>query len=81
MSGRITYIEEKTSGGVATIVFNLTFTTVFLVLVAQYESNFESTIIYHRTFAYFRRVRNDLVADSVCLKNFFQRKKMISVQF
>ncbi|XHU96352.1 MAG: hypothetical protein JJP05_02665 [cyanobacterium endosymbiont of Rhopalodia gibba] len=78
MNGQITDVEEKTSGGVATIVFNFTVTTVFLTLVAQYEGYFDFTIILypiHRTFAYFRRVGNDFVACSVCLKDFFQSMK------
>jgi multidrug efflux pump subunit AcrB len=45
MNGQITDVEEKTSGGVATIVFNFTVTTVFLTLVAQYEGYFDFTII------------------------------------
>ncbi|WP_044107127.1 hypothetical protein [cyanobacterium endosymbiont of Epithemia turgida] len=44
MTGQITDVKDKTSGGVATIVFYFTVTTLFLMLVTKYESYFDSTI-------------------------------------
>jgi multidrug efflux pump subunit AcrB len=50
MTGQITDVVEKPSGGVATIVFNFTVRTVFLMLVTKYESYLDSNITLFTVF-------------------------------
>jgi multidrug efflux pump subunit AcrB len=50
MTGQITDVVEKTSGGVATIVLNFTVRTVFLMLVTKYESYLDSNITLFTVF-------------------------------